>query len=75
MLYLKLTSETHNPHNMYHDLKLTKKVCNITISQALVASLICTPSAFGLRVYISGKTLKPVLKLLNIHLLKQGVKV
>ena len=30
-----------------------------------MACLICTPSALGLRVYISGRPLVPVLQLLN----------
>ena len=45
--------------------------CYITVvTQALVACLICTPlalgpAALGLRVYISGRPLVPVLQLLN----------
>ena len=40
----------------------------MVVTQALVACLICTPSALGLRVYISGRPLVPVLQLLNIPL-------
>ena len=46
----------------------------IVVTRALVFCLICTPSSLGpaalvIRVYISGRTLLPMLQLLNVNML------
>ena len=51
---------------------MERKCYIIVVTQALVACLICPPSALGpaalgLRVYISGRPLVPVLQLLHVH--------
>ena len=42
---------------------MQRKCYIIVVTQALVVCLICPPSALGLRVYISGRPLVPVLQL------------
>ena len=51
---------------------MQRKCYIIVVTQARVVCLICTPeargpAALGLRVYISGRPLVPVLQLLHIH--------
>ena len=48
-----------------------RKCYILLVTCALVIYLICMPSALGLRAYISGKSLVPMLQLLHTHYVHQ----
>ena len=71
---MRIITQTHNQNSQttLYKCPRTIKYYIIVVTRALVFCLICTPSslgpaALGIRVYISGRTLVPVLQLLIIQ--------